>query len=69
MTYLKMINLILIYKLLQIDLKRTLPRKGLTPQRRVLKAMLHMVIIFKINKIFNNSQIKKYLLCLKKKIF
>lgn len=53
MTYLKMINLILIYKLLQIDLKRTL---------RVLKAMLHMVIIFKINKIFNNSQIKKLLM-------
>ena len=48
MTYLKMINLILIYKLLQIDLKNK---------------------IFKINKIFNNSQIKKYLLCLKKKIF
>lgn len=57
MTYLKMINLILIYKLLQIDLKRTL---------RVLKAMLHMVIIFKINKIFKiiifNSQIKKPLM-------
>ena len=57
MIYLKMINLILIYKLLQIDLKRTL---------RVLKAMLHMVIIFKINKIFKiiifNSQIKKPLM-------
>lgn len=56
MTYLKMINLILIYKLLQIDLKRTL---------RVLKAMLHMVKIFKINKInkiFNNIQIKKPLM-------
>lgn len=66
MTYLKMINLILIYKLLQIDLKRTLPRKGLTPQRRVLKAILHMVIIFKMNKIFKiiifNSQIKKPLM-------
>ena len=57
MICLKMINLILIYKLLQIDLKRTL---------RVLKAMLHMVIIFKINKIFKiiifNSQIKKPLM-------
>ena len=41
MTYLKMINLILIYKLLQIDLKKK---------------------IFKINKIFNNSQIKKSLM-------
>lgn len=41
MTYLKMINLILIYKLLQTDLKKK---------------------IFKINKIFNNSQIKKPLM-------
>ena len=36
-----MINLILIYKLLQIDLKKK---------------------IFKINKIFNNNQIKKPLM-------
>lgn len=51
MTYLKMINLILIYKLLQIDLKRT------------LKAGLCNKPIFKTFKIIIlNSHIKRPLL-------
>ena len=51
MTYLKMINLILIYKLLQIDLKRT------------LKANLLYRVIFKTFKIITfNSHIKRPLL-------
>lgn len=53
-----MINLILIYKLLQIDLKRT------------LKAGLCNRQIFKIFKIITlNSHIKRHLLYLNKKIF
>ena len=50
MTYLKMINLILIYKLLQIDLKRTL---------RVLKDLLHIMIIKTFKIITFNSHIKR----------